>query len=859
MKKTVMGILAHVDSGKTTLSESLLYMCGSIKKQGRVDWGNTAMDTEDIERERGITVFSNRAKLVCGDLEMYIVDTPGHVDFGAEAERTLNVLDCATIIISSLDGIQSHTVTLWKLLRDYNIPTYIFVNKMDLDGADKNVIMRQIVAEFGGGCIDFSGDIDREEIAGNDENAIEEYLTTGFLCDETIADLIEKRKIFPVLFGSALKNTGVIEYLSVVEKSTREKTFNKEFGAKVYKIGYDGGKRITYLKVTGGSLTVKNSITQTDKNRESHTEKVNEIRQYTGEKYTNLQTVDAGSLCAVTGLNYTYRGQGLGCENNNGNTQIQSVFTYKVLFDRSKHDVRNVLMNLRKLEEEEPELRITWDERSKVIHLSLMGEIQLEIIKSIFFQRYGVELSFDAGSVLYKETITNTVEGVGHYEPLRHYAEVHLLCEPLPLNSGLVFDSECSEDELDRNWQRLILTHLAEKQHIGVLTGSPITDMKITLVKGKAHLKHTEGGDFRQATYRAVRNGLMQANSVLLEPFYGFEINVPNENIGRVIADIQRMSGEFSDPVSTGSNTTLSGVVPVSEIAGYNSELLNYTHGKGKISLKFKGYDICHNSDAVIESIGYSAESDIENTRDSVFCSHGAGHVVKWNEVASYMHLDSYFKSKNDSDSDEIIKDKRRRALEYRQTLERDKELMRIFEATYGKIDKNRYINSYSEKIINAKHDDVVLHTPNKKVAADDYLLVDGYNIIHSWDDLREIATSNFANARKALTDRLCNYRGFKRCKLILVFDAYKVKNNPGEIYKYHNITIVYTKERETADMYIEKVTKEIGKKHNVRVATSDGLEQMIILGHGALRMSANALLSEVIETEKDIAEFINS
>ena len=852
MKKLVMGVLAHVDSGKTTLSEGLLYLTGSIKKAGRVDHGNTALDTNEIEKSRGITVFSKQAVLSHGDLQLCLLDTPGHVDFGAEAERTLQVLDCAVLIISSLDGVQNHTITLWNLLKNYNVPTYIFVNKMDLPGADKATVLTQLKKQFGSGCIDFSMDENDifEEASVADEQLMEKYLESEYLSDEDISKLIFDRKIFPCFFGSALRQEGLSEFISAVEKYAPHLEYGDKFGAKVFKVMYEGNDRLTFLKITGGSLKVKDSVPQIDKNNESHTEKINRIRIYTGDKFKTEQQLTAGSVCAVTGLNHTYPGQGLGFEKNSSESVLQAIFSYKVIFD-DKYDVRTVLSKLRQLEEEEPQLRIVWNEQAKEIHLSLMGEIQLEIIKTLFFQRFGMEISFDAGSVLYKETIKNTVEGVGHYEPLRHYAEVHLLLEPGKPGSGLVFDTLCSEDKLDRNWQRLILTHLYEKTHLGVLTGAPITDMKITLVNGRAHLKHTEGGDFRQSTYRAVRNGLMQAESVLLEPWYDFEITVPNENIGRVMTDIQKMSGSFDSPRQDGENSTLTGSAPVSEINSYNSSLINFTRGKGRIVLKFKGYFPCHNADEVIANAAYDPEADLENTPDSVFCTHGAGFVVKWYDVKNKMHLESFLKEKKEEEQ-RPVRITRRQVEQYYTSLEDDKELLKIFESTYGKVKTDKYLALKS-----APKEDKKPKSTNAVPYEKEYLLVDGYNIIFAWDHLKKIAQDDIEDARHKLANTLCNYQGFKKCEVILVFDAYRVKGNVGEISKYHNITIVYTKEAETADMYIEKVTHEIGRKHRVRVATSDGLEQIIILGHGALRLSASAFLEEVQEVEKAIREYL--
>lgn len=852
MKKIVMGVLAHVDSGKTTLSEGLLYISGSIKKAGRVDHGDTALDTNEIERDRGITVFSKQAVLNYNDMQLCLLDTPGHVDFGAEAERTLQVIDCAVLIISALDGVQNHTITLWNLLKSYNIPTFIFVNKMDLNGADKSAVIAQLKKQFGSECIDFSSENKdmHEEVAVFSEQLLEKYLTEGKIDNEDISNLVFNRDIFPCFFGSALKTEGLNDLLQGIDDYTKEISYPEKFGAKVFKVSYENNERITFLKVTGGQLKVKDVIQQKDKKGEIHSEKINQIRVYTGNKYQVEKELSAGSVCGITGLNFTYPGQGLGSQKDNELSVLQAIFNYKVIFDE-KHDVRKILSDLRQLEEEEPQLHVEWNEQNKSINISLMGEIQLEIIKTLFFQRFCIEISFDAGSVVYKETIKNTVEGVGHYEPLRHYAEVHLLLEPGENGSGLVFDTLCSEDKLDRNWQRLVMTHLMEKTHLGVLTGSPITDMKITSVNGRAHIKHTEGGDFRQSTYRAVRNGLMQAESVLLEPWYNFEITVPTENIGRVISDVQKMSGTFDSPQQDGENSILVGEAPVSEINSYNSTLINFTRGKGRIVLSFQGYKPCHNRQQIIDEKGYNPESDLENTPDSVFCSHGAGFIVKWDEVKNKMHLPSFLKEKREQAERPVYVSKRQ-VEQYYTSLEDDKELLKIFEQTYGKIKTDKYLALKSTPKNESK-----IKSTNLVPYEKEYLLVDGYNIIFAWDNLKKIAQEDLEDARHKLVNILCNYRGFKKCEVIVVFDAYKVKGNPGEISKYHNITIVYTKEAETADMYIEKVTHEIGKRNHVRVATSDGLEQIIILGHGAYRVSALAFQEEVKTVEKAIKEYL--
>ena len=850
MKNIVLGILAHVDSGKTTLSESMLYECKSIRKMGRVDHGDTALDTNEIEKSRGITVFSKQAKFVCGNTCCYLLDTPGHVDFSAEMERTLAVMDYAILVISGTDGIQNHTETLWQLLENYKIPTFIFVNKMDLTGADKAKVLEELQTVFDSQCIDFTtlSEETMENISVADEAVMEKFLMEGIVEDQDIAYLISQRKLFPCLFGSALKGDGVTEMLSALDKYTIMPSYPADFGAKVYKISHDEqGNRLTHIKITGGSLKPKDSLKQIKADGETVEEKVNQIRVYNGEKFSAENLAESGTVCAVTGLTGTYSGQGLGIESNLSQALTQPIFTYQVLLDE-KTDAFTALAKFRILEQEDPQLNVTWKEQLGEIHISLMGEIQLEVLKTVVKQRFGMDIEFSKGNVVYKETIKNTVEGVGHFEPLRHYAEVHLLLEPLKNGQGLVFDTLCSEDKLDKNWQRLVLTHLAEKTHIGVLTGSPITDMKITLVSGRAHIKHTEGGDFRQSTYRAVRQGLMQAESVLLEPWYNFTITVPMENIGRVMAGMQKMSGSFEPPETVGENAVLKGEAPVVKINDYKSEIINFTRGKGRINCQLKGYFPCHNADEVIAQFGYDAESDLENTPDSVFCPKASATVVKWNEVKDWMHLESFLKPKKEFVRQPIS---RNEVVEYRSILEQDKELLKIFEATYGKIKVDKY-TAFDPARKKDKPD------TNKAVKYDkDFLLVDGYNIIFAWDELKAIAREDINAARERLVNILCNYQGFKRCEVIVVFDTYKVKGSVGSIERFHNITIVYTKEAETADMYIEKVTHQIAKNHRVRVATSDGLEQVIILGHGAMRMSAANLKEEVAEIEKAIREII--
>lgn len=852
MKKLVLGILAHVDSGKTTLSEGILYKTGEIRKWGRVDHRDTFLDTHNLERERGITIFSKQAVFHIGNTEFTLLDTPGHADFSTETERTLQILDYAILVISGSEGIQSHTETLWKLLQKYKIPSFIFVNKMDISKFSETYIMNSIKRRFSDGCINFHTDRNSEEFLENlslyDENLLQEYLETGNLSTETISRSISERNIFPCFFSSALKLDGIDEFIDILEKYTCEKAYGSNFGARIFKISEDEqGNRLTHLKVTGGNLRVKTTINY-NFNGNLIEEKINQIRIYSGKKYQTAESVDSGTVCAVTGLTKTYSGEGLGTETDSESPLLEPVLTYKLLLPEEP-DTNKGLNILRRLEEEDPQLHVIWNEHLHEIHIQLMGEIQLEILKSIIKDRFGLKVEFVNGSIAYRETIENTVEGVGHYEPLRHYAEVHLLMEPGKPGSGLVFAADCREEILNKNWQRLILTHLKEKQHIGVLTGSPITDMKITLTAGKAHLKHTEGGDFRQATYRAVRHGLRSAKSILLEPWYKFRLEIPSENTGRAISDIQRMCGNFSSPEVSGDMSVIEGNAPVYEMRDYHNEVLEYTKGKGRLFYSLKGYEPCHNTEKIISEIGYNCDSDILNTADSVFCSHGAGYTVKWNEVTQHMHVESCL---NHNYQQEDISQNHIHS--YQKRLVEDKELMEIFERTYGPIrrDKNSSFKPVrkNNSINNNYHAKPIPTGP-------EYLLVDGYNIIFAWDELNEIAKDNLDLARNQLINILCNYQGFKQCELILVFDAYKIKGGQRNIEKIHNINVVYTKEAETADMYIEKVTHEIGKKHRVRVATSDNLEQIIILGNGAFRISASEFQKEVKSVEKAIRDFI--
>lgn len=850
MKRLVTGILAHVDSGKTTLSEALLYKTGEIRTLGRVDHRNTFLDTNYLERERGITIFSKQAELSFDDVQMTLLDTPGHVDFSSETERTLQVLDCAILVISGTDGVQSHTETLWQLLVRYKVPTFIFVNKMDLSGANRENVMYELKKRLDYRCIDFSdtqSDDFYEQLAECDESIMQSYFENGALDDVDIVDAVAERSVFPVCFGSALKMNGIDHFTEVFAKYSKGFEGTKEFGAKIYKISEDEqGNRLTHLKITGGSLRVKTTLKSRDGEWE---EKINQIRIYSGTKFSTTDEVSAGMICAVTGLTKTFSGEGLGVQPHSQMPVLEPVLTYKIeILDGTSEHI--ALTKLRKLEEEEPQLHIIWNEQHREIHAQLMGEIQLEILRSLIAERFGMAVDFGQGSIAYKETIEDTVEGVGHYEPLRHYAEVHLLLEPLPRGSGLKFAADCREDDLDKNWQRLILTHLEEKTHIGVLTGSPITDMKITLMSGKAHLKHTEGGDFRQSTYRAVRQGLRRAKSVLLEPWYNFKMEIPSENIGRALSDLQRMNAQFEPAVTDGDNSIIEGSAPVAMIGGYQSEINSYTHGKGRIVCSLKGYEACGNSEEVIEQIGYDCDGDVENTADSVFCSHGAGFVVKWNEVEEHMHLESILKPTVEEPAQVNI----RRAESYCSRLATDKELMEIFERTYGAVKRDPR-NAFRKKIKPAPQ------STGKAVPVPkgpEYLLVDGYNIIYAWDNLRETAKDNLDLARSQLINTLCNYQAFRQCCLILVFDAYKVKGNVGEVEKVHNINVVYTKEAETADMYIQKATNDLAKEHRVRVATSDGAEQLIILGSGAYRVSASEFYDEVKAVEKAIRDYID-
>ena len=976
-RRLVIGILAHVDAGKTTLAEAILYLTGSIRKLGRVDHQDAFLDNFELERSRGITIFSKQAELTLGDMQVTMMDTPGHVDFSAEMERTLQILDYAVLVVSGADGVQGHVETLWRLLERYGIPVFLFINKMDQQGTDRKSLMRELEKRLDQRCIDFgplagrdggvqgivspagrdggvqgivslAGKKDRaavltgkteeqgispeqweefqENLAMCDEELLENYLETGTISDEDIAELIAQRKVFPCYFGSALKIYGVEELLDGIRKYGRMRSYPAQFGARVFKITRDGqGSRLTHMKITGGKLKVKDLLAnrreaggalaggQRSGRVEDWEQKVDQIRIYSGSGFQPVMEAEAGMVCAVTGLEHTYAGEGLGAETEAELPLLEPVLSYRIELP-PECDVHKTFLQLRQLEEEEPELHIVWDEQLGEIHAQLMGEVQIEVLKNIIRQRFGSWVEFGAGNIVYKETIAAPVEGMGHFEPLRHYAEVHLLLEPAERGSGLQFASDCSEDMLDRNWQRLILTHLEEKQHRGVLTGSEITDMKITLIAGRAHQKHTEGGDFRQATYRAVRHGLKCADSVLLEPVYEFRIELPAEAVGRAMTDIQKMCGSFEPPAIEGETAVITGKAPVVTMRGYPTELVSYTKGRGRMSCVLKGYEVCHNAEEVIESRGYDSEADLENPTGSVFCAHGAGFVVGWDEVQEYMHIESGWKAPeyadgvsrggmmgNDAGSSSHSgrpgssagngssggmmrngagngssggmmgnsagsssrsgmmgssagngsrsgKRESQTGRGYSAPAVDEKELEEIFTRTYGQVprERNRYTKSRRVEASGGGR-------PAKKEALDEYLLVDGYNIIFAWDDLKELAKSNIDAARDKLMDIMCNYQGYKKNHLILVFDAYKVTGGRGEVFQYHNIYVVYTKEAETADQYIEKTVREIGRKYHVTVATSDALEQIIILGAGATRMSAAGLLEDVELMKQEI------
>ena len=858
-KPLVVGILAHVDAGKTTLSEAMLYESGNLRKLGRVDHKDAFLDTFALERERGITIFSKQALLPLPAREVMLLDTPGHVDFSSEMERTLQVLDYAVLVISGTDGVQGHTRTLWRLLKRHHIPTFLFVNKMDLPGADAQSVLVSLQKGLDKNCLDFTqreSDSFQESLALCSEESLQEYLETGSLSQDTLTGLIFSRRVFPCFFGSALRLEGVSPLLNALEQDTLPPVYPEEFGAKVYKIARDNqGARLTYLKVTGGSLRVKEALRGPLEGEGSWEEKADQLRLYSGEKYRMVEEVPAGMVCAVTGLTHTYPGQGLGCEPSSPPPVLEPVLTYQVKLPKGC-DPHTALLLFRQLEEEDPQLHVVWNEALGELHVQLMGEVQLEVLRRLVEERFGLQVEFDTGNIVYRETIAEPVEGVGHFEPLRHYAEVHLLLEPGERGSGLAFASKCSEDVLERSWQRLILTHLEEKEHLGVLTGSPITDMKITLTAGRAHLKHTEGGDFRQATYRAVRQGLKSGQSVLLEPYYEFTLEVPPESVGRAMSDLQRMDGEYDPPNPQGELTLLTGRAPVACLRDYALEVTAYTRGKGQLTCTFYGYLPCHNAQQVIQEMGYDSDRDLENPADSVFCAHGAGFPVKWDQVPKYMHLPSTYTPPKTEEPEENAPASRPSRLAG--PLVDDKELEAIFRRTYGDSPRRDLLYRRPQATEN----------PEKELEnldpAEEYLLVDGYNIIFAWEDLKKLARTSIDAARQALMDILSNYQGFRQCALILVFDAYRVPRETGEVSKYHGIYVVYTKEAETADQYIEKTTYALGKqtlpngaKRKIRVATSDAAEQLIILGHGALRVSARLFREEVARVNGQIAQLI--
>lgn len=883
-KHICAGLLAHVDAGKTTLSEGILYQTGTIRKLGRVDNRDAYLDTYALERARGITIFSKQAQLTLGDLEVTLLDTPGHVDFSAEMERTLQVLDCAILVVSGADGVQGHTETLWRLLRRYEIPTFLFVNKMDQSGTDRQLLLEDIRSHLDENCMDFSlmdegGEI-LENLAMCDEQVLEEYLETGRIPEREICRMVRERKVFPCYFGSALKLQGVEELLKGLERWMTPPVYGKEFGAKVYKISRDEqGNRLTHLKITGGTLKVKDVIAVPGM---EEGEKVNQIRVYSGAKAEMVSEAEAGMICAVTGLTETKPGQGLGAESESELPLLEPVLTYRVKLPEDC-DVHKMLQCMRQLEEEEPQLHIVWNETLGEIHVQVMGQVQMEVLKSLAEERFGVDISFDAGNIVYKETIAGPVEGVGHFEPLRHYAEVHLLLEPAEPGSGLQFGTSCSEDVLDRNWQRLILTHLEEKRHVGVLCGGEITDMRITLIAGRAHQKHTEGGDFRQATYRAVRQGLREAGCRLLEPYYDFRLEVPQENTGRAMADLDRMQGTFEPPVQEGERMILSGSAPVALMRDYQKEVISYTRGRGRLLCTLKGYFPCHNEEEVVADCGYDPEADLENPTGSVFCAHGAGFVVPWNEVKDYMQVESPLKVSEKGLEAGENKENSRKPLgagagmaparnsggASRSFGADEKELEAIFTRTYGE-KRRRLPGESGPRLVtfDPKKQGEASYGPDRirshgnpgymkkqQEPEEEYLLVDGYNILYAWEDMRELMQVTLDGARHRLMDILCNYQGYRKCRLIVVFDAYKVPGGVGSAQDYHNIHVVYTKAAETADQYIEKFAHEMGRRYRVTVATSDGLEQLIIRGQGCILMSAADLREDIERIGRQIEE----
>ncbi len=841
-KQLCMGILAHVDAGKTTLSEAMLYLSGEIKKAGRVDHRDSFLDNHELERKRGITIFSKQAVFELDNSTVTLLDTPGHADFSAEAERTLQILDCAVLVISGSDGVQAHTETLWRLLKRYDVPVFIFVSKMDLPGAERTKIIADLQAKLSENCIDFSLPEDEisEHLALCSEDAMEKYLETGKLDDSDISALITQRRMFPCFFGSGLRMEGVGELLKFIDKYGTSKANGEQFGARVYKIGRDAkGERLSYIKLTGGTLKPRTLLKYKNQSGEELEEKINQIRLYSGEKFQSADSVSCGQVCAVTGLSGTYPGQGIGAESQGIKPLMQSVLSYRIILpDGAEPAV--LLPKFRILQEEDPELNIVWNPKTKDISVELMGKVQTEIFIGLVKQRFDLDIGLDSGHIMYKETIAEKVEGVGHFEPLRHYAEVHLLMEPLPAGSGIQIDSLCDEDSLDRNWQRLIMTHIAEKQHLGVLTGSPITDIKISLASGRAHLKHTEGGDFRQAVYRAVRQGLMGAKMILLEPYYRFSLELPQEQIGRAISDIRAMNGEFSSPEESGDMLRIEGSAPVSAMNGYSETLMAYSHGRGRLSFMPDGYRPCRKQDQVVAEIGYEPENDLENTADSVFCAHGAGFNVKWNEVPEYMHLESCLKEKKTA-SDEAVRARQQISID-------ERELEAIMEREFGPIKRPQYQE--------AKRNEAPVSQPVLETRRD-YIIVDGYNLIFAHDELKELAKENLGLARARLMDMLSNYCGFTRAELVLVFDGFRTPGNPGSREEYHNIHIAFTKDGETADAYIERMSYEIGKNYKVRVITSDNLIRLSALRSGVLRTSSKEFIAELQWTAEQIGKVL--
>ena len=860
MKRLSIGLLAHVDSGKTTLSEAMLYRSGEIRKLGRVDHGDAFLDTHSLEKKRGITIFSKQAVFKLKDTIITLLDTPGHVDFSSEMERALQVLDMAVLVISASDGIQSHTETLWSLLSRYNIPVFIFVNKMDISDSEPDEILLYLKDKLSPACSDFTNkesDMFFEQTALCDEGLLDSFLENGTISNTDISKAIMERRLFPCYFGSARKLESIDELLYDIELYTKISPYPEEFGARVFKIAADdNGERLTFMKITGCCLKVRSKIEFNLPDGTSASEKVNQIRIYSGNKYKTVDEAEAGMICTVLGLKFTQCGMGIGFEEQAGRPILQPIMTYRLVIN-DDIDPAKALIKLKPLEEENPELHLIWNEQLSEIHAELMGNVQLEILSDIIYERFGIRVSFDKGGISYKETITEAVEGVGHYEPLRHYAEVHILIEPLSRNSGIEFCTDCSEDILDKNWQRLILTHLQEKEHLGVLTGFPITDVRFTVVSGRAHQKHTEGGDFRQATYRAVRQGLRSAKSVILEPFYAFRLTIPSTQIGRAMTDLEKMSAEFSSPEIDGDISVITGRCAAEKMLSYAEDVTAYTQGRGQLSYILDGYDECKEPEKVIESIGYDVDSDTENSADSVFCSHGAGYLVKWDDVPNHMHLPykTELESKyNSSKKNEIISDKYNNISRssYSGSLQEDKELMAIFERTYGKINRDERIAMHTRHDEESTAASIAPQKPTKE-----YILVDGYNIIFSWDELNKIAVDNLEAARHRLIEMMINYKGVHKCSMIIVFDAYRVKGNPGSEEKMGDLYIVYTKEAETADSYIERTAHDLSHDYRVRVATSDRLEQIIILGSGAYRMSASEFYEEICNAQREIDDFI--